>query len=193
MAATDPFRPVNLAVKSSPNTMKVRFLSLGFVLLLAFAAFDSPASETKPFIQFVDDSEIPGDELETFLKKRPIGNYRVVRIDTDALRQMLRDTFPSQDDSKTHKISLTLVDGTSVEVVLKGGGESHSGWQTGFATFLGSVTGDEYSTVQCVISPDGSADLVIRTAGQRYKLEKTAVLPFHVYWSLDREFRKKID
>ena len=173
--------------------MIARFLLIGLVLLLALAALNSPASESQPFIQFVDDSEIPADELETFLKKRPVADYRVARINADALRRMLRNAFPPASDSIAHTISLSLVDGTLVEVILKDGGESHSGWQSGFASFLGAVEGDQYSTVQCVISPDGSVNLVIRTAGQRYKLEKTSILPYHVYWSWDPEFSRTID
>ncbi len=173
--------------------MIFRFLAIGLTFLLTLVALKSLASESQAFIQFVDDGELPGDELETFLEKRPVGDYRVVRIDTDALRQMLRNAFPPAIDTKGPTISLSLVDGSLVEVLLKGGGESHSGWQTGFASFLGTVVGDQYSTVQCVMSPDGSADLVIRNAGQRYKLEKTSILPYHVYWSWDPEFSRKID
>jgi len=163
------------------------------MLLLALVTFDTPASESQPFIQFVDDGELPGDVLETFLKTRPVGDYRVVRIDTDALRQMLRNADLPASDSKVPKIFVSLVDGTLVEVLLKSGGESHSGWQTGLASFRGTVAGDQYSMVKCVVSPDGSADLVIRTAGQRYKLEKTSIPPYHVYWSWDPDFSRKID
>jgi len=173
--------------------MIVRFLRTGLVLIFAFATFNSFASESERFIQFVDESELPVNVLEALLKKRRFGDYRVVRVDTDALRQMLRDAYSSTSDTIKPSISLSLVDGTPIDVLLKNGGESNSGWQAGFASFLGSVAEDEYSTVQCLISPDGSADLVIRKAGNRYKLEKTEILPYHIYWSRELEFSKKID
>jgi len=161
--------------------------------LLAFTTSSIADPGSSSFVRFVHDDLLPEDVLDSFLKARHIGDYRVVEIDTDALRQMLREAYPPSDDSDSPTISLPLIDGALVKIELGGGDESHSGWQVGFASFLGRVAGDEYSSVQCVISPDGSANLTIRTAGKCYKLEKTSVLPYHVYWSLGEDFNRQID
>ncbi len=173
--------------------MICRTLVTSFALLVAPVTLSVADSESPSFIRFLDDDVLPKDMLESFLDARHVGEYRVVEIDTDALRQILRDAFTSSVDSETPTISLPLVDGTYVEVLLRSGGENHSGWQAGFGSFFGSISGDELSTVQCTISPDGSTSLVIRTEGKRYKLDKTAILPYHVYWLRGEGFYQQID
>ena len=173
--------------------MLIRFVVTSCALLIAFTTAGVADPSSPSFVRFVHDDSLPKDVLDSFLQARHIGDYRVVEIDTDALRQMLREAYPPSDGSDLPTISLPLVDRALVKIVLRGGGESHSGWQSGIASFLGRVAGDEYSSVQCVISPDRSANLTIRTAGKRYKLEKTSVLPYHVYWSLGEGFSQQID
>ncbi len=173
--------------------MFTRLMITSLALLLAFKASSIADPGSPSFVRFVHDDSLPKALLDSFLKARHVGDYRVVEIDTDALRQTLRDAYSSSDRSDSPTISLPLIDGALVKIELRGGGESHSGWQAGIASFLGRVAGDEYSSVQCVITPDGSANLTIRTAGHRYKLEKTSVLPYHVYWSLGEDFSQQID
>lgn len=173
--------------------MIFRFLVTSCALLLALMTLGVADSESPSFVNFVNDDVLPEDMLESFLDARHVGDYRVVEIDTDALRAFLRDAYPQADASELPTISLPLVDGTYVEVLLRDGGEHYFGWRAGFASFYGSISGDEYSTVQCTVSPDGSASLTIRTAGRRYKLDKTPVLPYHVYWLLGEGFYQQID
>ena len=117
----------------------------------------------------------------------------MVEVNVDALRQMLREAATSSEQDGPPKIDLPLVDQSVVSIELIEGGEYHDGWQTGFAAFRGKVSGDELSTAQCVIAPDGSMSLLIRTAGKRYKLEKSPLLPYHIYWVLGEGLSHKID
>jgi len=174
-------------------SINVRALWFFCGALIAFAGEVSANPSPVSFIRFVDDAALPESVLDSMLQKRHVSEYAVVTVDTDALREFLRKTNSAGQESDPPSILLPLVDGTLVTVVLRGGGESYSGWETGIASFLGKVAGDEYSTVQCVIGADGSVNLVIRTAGQRYKLDETSVLPYHLYWAADNRSSQPIN
>jgi hypothetical protein len=163
------------------------------MLLLAMATAVFADSESSTVVRFLPDDALPQDVLGSFLEARHVGEYRVVEFDSDALRQALREAYPPSSASKSPTITLPLIDGALVTIELRGGGEEHDGWQAGFATFMGKVAGDEYSWIICVVSPDGSASLTMSTAGKRFKLEKTSLLPYHVYWSLGKGSSQKID
>jgi len=154
------------------------------------ASAETPASKV---ISFLPDDVLPQSVLTEFLGARHVGDYRVVEVNVDALRQILRDASTSSAAADPPKIFLPLIDQSVVSIELSSGGESHDGWQAGIASFYGKVAGDEVSTAQCVIAPDGSMNLVIRTAGKRYKLEKSPLLPYHIYWVLGEGFSRKID
>ncbi len=159
-------------------------------LLLSEGRADSSASEV---VKFLPDDAIPQDILRDFIDARHIGGYRVVQIDTDALRAIIRDAHESASSSAKPVISFPLVDGSTVSIELIAAEEHYDGWQSGIGTFIGRVVGDEYSSVQCVLGPDGSVHLTIRTSGERHAIRKTSLLPYHVYWTLGQGFNKKID
>ncbi len=149
-------------------------------------------SSAPTLIEFLPDDVLPEAILNDYLSARRVADYRVVTVDADALRQLLRDASPSESDRL--EISLPLINQSRILIEIRAGGESHDGWQSGFATFVGQVAGNELSTVQCVIAPDGSVSLVIREAGgKRYKLEKTPLLPYHIYWERGEGHNRKID
>ena len=174
----------------SPSVRAKCIFALACCLISTGSIADSSSSSV---VKFLPDDALPQEVLSAFLEARHVGDYRVVEVDTDALRQMIREAYPPSTVAGLPRISLPLIDMSLVEIGLRGGGEEHAGWQTGIATFLGRVTEDEYSSVTCVVAPDGSVNLTIRTAGKRYKLEKTSLLPYHVYWSLGEGFSRKID
>ncbi len=163
---------------------------LSCCLLLSEGHADSSASEV---VKFLPDDAIPQHVLWDFIDARHIGEYRVVQIDTDALRTMIRDARDTAPSSAKPTISLPLVDETMVSIELNAADEHHDGWQSGIGTFIGRVVADEYSSVQCVLGPDGSVHLTIRTSGERHAIRKTSLLPYHVYWTLGQGFNKKID
>lgn len=105
---------------------------------------------------------------------------------------MIREIANNAGMSEAPTMQLPLVDESIVLVELADAKEYFDGWQTGQASFYGRVIGDEYSQVQCSISPDGSVHLIVRTAGKRHAMQKTSLLPYHVYWT-SGEFVKKID
>ena len=165
-----------------------------FVLAcLSVASATSAETPTSDFIVFLPDNVLPESVLSEFLEARHVGDYRVVTVNADALRKMLRDASTLSAAAEPASITLPLIDQSMISIEVRSGGESHEGWKSGFATFRGRVSGDELSTAQCVIAPDGSISLLIRTAGKRYKLEKTSLLPYHVYWVLGAGFEQKID
>jgi hypothetical protein len=163
-----------------------------FVSLVA--AMDSPADgPSSTVITFLPDSVLPKGVLSEFLEARRVADYRVVEVDSDALRQLIREAWTTSTDKKFHVISLPLVDQSTTSIELRGGGADPGGWQSGFASFFGNIAEDETSTVQCVIAPDASVNLTIRTVGKRYKLEKTSMLPFHIYWVRSDGFSRRVD
>ena len=164
-----------------------------YVLLHVLATSVLADTDSQTFVRFVPDEVLPKNVLDTFLENRDIGKYRVVVVDADAIRQVLRDAFSPSDGTESPTISLPLVDGALITIELQRGGESHSGWQAGLASFGGKVAGNKFSAVTCVISPDGSVNLTISTAGRRYKLEQSTLLPYHIYWSNGKGPGRRID
>lgn len=170
-------------------------VAIGFSILAYFAIAVGSNAETpeSAVVKFLPDDVLPQRVLSDLLVARHVGDYRVVEVDTDALRQLIRDASASPTETDPPSISLPLVDQSPISIELNDANESHQGWQTGIASFHGQVAGDEMSTVICMIAPDGSMNLVIRTAGRRYKLEKSPLLPYHIYWVRGEGFSRKID
>ena len=168
----------------------VVFTVLSCWLLFAESSADSPTSEV---VKFLPDDAIPHDVLRAFVDARHIGEYRVVEIDTDALRLKIREAHESISASAKPTIRFPLVDESVVSIELRTSDEHYDGWQSGMATFIGRVAADEYSSAQCVIGPDGSVSLKILVMGKRHAIQKTSLLPYHIYWTLGEGFEKKID
>lgn len=158
---------------------------------LVIASGSHAETSTPTVFEFLPDDVLPEAVLYEWLSERQVANYRVVTVDADTLRQLLRDASPT--DSDRLAISLPLVDQSLISIEIISGGEWHDGWRSGFASLLGKIAGDELSTVQCVIAPDGSMSLVIRGAGNRYKLDKTPLLPYHIYWEQGEGSGQEID
>ena len=175
---------------SSYSRKAILFTVLSCCLLWTEGSADSSTSEV---VRFLPDDSIPQDVLRAFVDARPIGEYRVVEIDTDALREMIREAREAASSSTKLTISFPLVDESMISLELNAAGEHYDGWQAGIGTFIGTVAGLEYSSVTCVLGPDGSVNLTIRVPGERYAIRKTSLLPYHVYWTLKQGFRKRID
>jgi len=144
-------------------------------------------------VRFLSADAIAEDVLHAFIAKRRVQDYRVVRIDSDALRTMIRDAHESIASSSTPTISLPLLDGSIVSIELLQAEEHFESWKSGMATFIGRIEGIEYASVTAVLAPDGSLDLTMTISPERYKIEKTTLLPYHVYWTMAPGYEKKID
>ena len=172
-----------------PSKIAIRSIALA---CLVIASGSHAESSAPTLIAFLPDDVLPEAVLNDFLSARRVADYRVVTVDADALRQLLRDASPSESDWL--EISLPLINQSRISIEVRAGGESHDGWQSGFATLVGKVAGNELSRVICVIAPDSSVSLIIREAGgKRYKLEKTPLLPYHIYWERGEGSSRKID
>jgi len=159
---------------------------------LVIASGSHAESSAPTIITFVPDDVLPEVVLSDLLSARRVADYRIVTVDSDGLRQLIRDASPSPTGSVWLEISLPLVNQSLISIELTSGEESYDGWQSGIASFFGKVAGNEMSSVQCVIAPDGSVSLVIRAAGKRYKLDKMSLLPYHIYWE-DEGSSRRID
>ena len=150
-------------------------------------------SDESEFIQFFPNDAVPSSVLQAFLDSGPIAEYRIVTVDVESLREVIRASgIPP--DTRTFTIPFPLLDGTAVSIEITAAGEYHEGWQTGHAQLLGKVHDDELTMFQGVLAPDGSARLTLRTRDQRYSIRKSSMLPYHFYYRLDqRSGPKKID
>ena len=88
--------------------------------------------EPTPIFTDVPDAQIDHAAMEDFISKRPIGAYRIVTVNSDALRSVIRqsEVQPTFD--------LVLLDAIPITLVAKEATEYSSGWQTGQATWLGA-------------------------------------------------------
>ena len=175
-----------------PNYSKSTIGVAAVACALAWVSSGANSSSAE-IVRFLSVDAIAEDVLNAFIAKRSIQDFRVVTIDSDALRTMIRGAQESIASSSTPTVSLPLLDGSTVSIELLQAVEHFDSWQSGMATFVGTVEGEEYGGVTAVLTPDGSLDLTMTISSGRYKIEKTALLPFHVYWTMVPGIRKKID
>lgn len=135
----------------------------------------------------VPNSQIDHGSIEGFLAKRHIGAYRIVSVNSDALREQIRRENDDQD------FEIPLFESPPLSFVASASEEHSSGWQTGLASWLGQVKGDEESGVSFLIAPDGTINGVIRSkATGRVKIEPVKGTLHHVIWSLAPGLERKI-
>ena len=163
------------------------------LITLLFGFVPNGNGDESDFVQFFPDDAIPESVLQAFLASGKIAEYRIVTVDVDSLREMIRNPRATTNAGNP-SISFPLLDESTVSVEIRAATEHHEGWQSGITQIIGKVTGDKFSMFQGVLAPDGSAHLTIRTDGQRYAIRKTSVLPYHFYYTLNWDAGpKKID
>lgn len=136
----------------------------------------------------VSDSELDHEGLEEFISARPIGAYRIVHVDGDALRTLIRDS------GQTGSFEVQLLDGDPMSLVSEYAEEHSSGWQSGFASWIGQVEGDETSRASFNVRPDGMVDGVVRTlATGRIKIEPIQDTQIHIIWQWAPDFKRNLD
>lgn len=145
----------------------------------AEGGFRRKGSATLGLIADVRSSEIDNDLIAQFPSKRRVAEYRVVHIDSDMLRNYIRQL--DQEPGLTARFLAQ-----EIPIIAEGGVEHSAGWQAGFARLGGRVANDPFSTVSLVIGPDGAVSGVVRspTIG-RIKIDPIPGTSQHVIWRRD--------
>ncbi len=141
-----------------------------------------------PLFFDVPESELDHQVLAGFLAARPIGAYRIVRVDSDALRTRIRESADSPE------FEIRLLDAEPMPLIAEGSVEHSAGWQSGIGSWIGSVAGDETSRASFVVAPDGTVNGVVRTLKTgRIKIEPIKGTPHHIVWQWDPSFERDLD
>lgn len=145
-------------------------------------------SSPAPLFSDAPDSELDHHALEDFIRARPISAYRIVRVDSDALRTRIRES------ATTQSFEVQLLESAPFTLVAKGAKEYASEWQSGHGSWIGVVDGDEFSRASFVVGADGSVNGVIRTLKSgRIKIEPIKGTPHHIIWQWDPNYERAID
>jgi hypothetical protein len=134
-----------------------------------------------------DPSLITGADLNDILTAKPHTEYRVVKVNSDFLREQIRNI-----DAAT-PISLDLVEGP-IDVIPESGEEVTDGWRNGFATLRGRIEGADQSKVSLGISPGG----LVTGHFQSNDIGYVAIEPIgdggeHLLWKMRDDVEKEID
>lgn len=158
------------------------------VILLAGGGVVVAAEDAARFLADVPEDQIERADLEAFIAKRPLDAYRIVRVDSDVLRALIRKADLQSD------FELRLLATSTITLVATHAEEHSTGWQNGFGTWSGRVAGDDYSYAMFAVSPDGSVHGTVRSreAG-RIRIEPIPYTPWHIVWRLQKGFRQRID
>lgn len=135
----------------------------------------------------VPDASLDHAVIEDFLLRRPLAAYRIVSVNSDLLRERVRNIDTDQT------IELALL-GSEPQAFVSVGAKEHSeGWQTGFSTWVGQIESDETSRISFVVSPDGSVNGVLQSAESgRIKIEPIKGTPHHIIWQAG-PIKRRID
>lgn len=145
-------------------------------------------NESQSIFADVLDEQIDHASIENFLAARPIGAYRIVTVNSDGLRDLIRQS------SGESSFTVRLINEEPITLVPKDAKEHSSGWKSGLGTWRGKVAGDEMSRASFVISPDGTVDGVVRTVESgRIKIEPIDGTNLHIVWQLSADFKREMD
>ncbi len=136
----------------------------------------------------MSDSQLSRPEVQAFLAERHILAYRIVSANSDQLRSNIRD-FPA-----VMSFDIRLLDSEPITLVTSAATEHNEGWQSGYATWIGGVDGDEASSATLFVAPDGSVNGQVRTiANGRVKIENIPGTAAHLIWQRAPGFGKTPD
>jgi hypothetical protein len=139
-----------------------------------------PHGVASRFFADVDEAELDRGVLARFLDSKPVERYRIVKIDSDAFRSVIRDSSSGQ----ITEIELFSDEIIGVKSIQR---EEHaSGWQTGMANWIGKIVGQETSSVQMLLIPGGGVRATFVTSTGYYRIEQPEYMPYHVLWQMDR-------
>ena len=132
-------------------------------------------------------SLITGADLSKILNTKPYTEYRVVKVNSDYLREQIRNI------NAATRISLDLVEGP-IKIIPDSGEEINDGWRNGFATMRGKIDGADRSKFSLGISPGG----LVTGYFQSNEIGYVAVEPIgdggeHLLWKMRDDYKKDID
>lgn len=147
-----------------------------------------PVSGSTQFFSDVEEDDIDAVAVSRMLEKRRISAYRVVQVDSDAIRAQLRQ------GEIQNGIDFRLLDDIPVTFVPRQAADHTDGWKTGLGMARGQIRGDPESYAQFVIGADGAMNGVFRSVEfGRIKIERIPDTPHHMIWKLGPGLDMKID
>jgi len=136
----------------------------------------------------MSDSQLSLPEVEAFLAKRHIHAYRIVSANSEQLRSTIRE-YPA-----VVSFDIQLLGSELVTLVASAATEHNEGWQSGYATWIGGVDGDEASSATLFVAPDGSVNGQVRTINDgRVKIENIPGTSAHLIWQRTPGYGKAPD
>ena len=128
------------------------------------------------------------EAIQKFTEFHPVGEFRIVEFNSNQFRELIRNANGAAG------FELRLLDDGPIRVVAEAAGESHSGWQSGFASWIGRVGNEKLSSVQFLASPDGTIDgLIFSPSTGRIKIDAVPDTPYHIIWGLEEGIRQRLD
>jgi hypothetical protein len=148
-------------------------------------AVENPDHEPELFHD-VDEAMLDKAILQKFLQERPVHRYRVVTIDSDSIRSIIRDEY-------NDLLPLNLFDDTK----LVSYASSKEDWLTGVRTCIsrwsGGIIGEEYGSVVLVIDANGMIEGTIRTSDGYYRITRAGRSPYQFIWQIVPGYTETID
>ena len=141
-----------------------------------------PSFNGSGFLVPVDASVLDAGVLDDFTRDKPIARLRLVQLNADALLAEIRD-----ETSQSFEIELFEDVSLALSLYQKGVDP------IGFAKWMGKVADDESSTALLIVQPDGKVEGDIITSNGVFKIETSGVLPYHVVWQMDRDYKINYD
>ena len=131
----------------------------------------------------VPEAEIDRMAVSRFVSRLPIGDYRIVSIDGDALRAIIRNA------NAEPAFDVQLLDPEPVTLIAREAQEYYSGWQSGHAGWGGAIQGQELSSATFVIDPNCVVDGSINSPRTgTVKFERIPDTSHYLIWALAPDF-----
>ncbi len=148
-------------------------------------AVENPDHEQELFHD-VDEAMLDKAILEQFLEKRPVHRYRVVTIDSDSIRSIIRDEY-------NNLLPLNLFDDTKLVSYASSKDDYVTGFEAGISAWSGGIIGEEYGSVVLVIDANGMIEGTIRTSDGYYRITRAGRSPYQFIWQIVPGYTETID
>lgn len=142
-----------------------------------------PVPHTLPPVVFefpdADLSLIEPATLEEFFTSHRMVRFRVVTVDTDEIREVIRDKLRGVDRVVTIRFFPDVVVSAMTFTTSK---EGYTGQNAGFAVWSGMEVGTTSASMAMAISPDGETIGEFSTSKGNFNIAATTQPPFHIVW-----------
>ena len=132
----------------------------------------------------VDDDMMDPAVIDAFLSDRPISRYRIVKVNSDLLRNRIRG------NDQIDRFHVRLFSDVDLEVQPVGLDvkEYTEGYASGFGTWSGKVVGEERSSILIIARPDGGVRGIFKTPGGLFHIFPSDYGDYHFVLEVDPEF-----